>query len=354
MGDDDVPTKIDALMDWQFFSGILKRGIGPQCYDPPVPFKCLLIGQWHAPSDAKLERALRVRLDFVVFCGPDLHAPLPDETTPCRFRNVLVRGGVYDDLPAAVCRRIEGHGLKLKEADAAFAIPALFDLLETEGRDDAVRIKGNPKLHDTDRMADQAPPRSTGEPCRAPVHRLPLPGREPVESPPGRGQGGVPSRRAVPPRRLQRHRPKPVERAGAGLLQSARRRRAAHKGGQVRAELNAALMHALGGKRSPTPTARPGLQLRQLPAYAGNTGGDRAPVADLAPRAADQDRRPDGAACPLCHLPHDRGAFRPPVSRKRRNRRTAVATPIPNRPARRTARCNRIKNTIPKIIRTGP
>ena len=99
MGDDDVPTKIDALMDWQFFSGILKRGIGPQCYDPPVPFKCLLIGQWHAPSDAKLERALRVRLDFIVFCGPDLHAPLPDETTPCRFRNVLVRGGVYDDLP---------------------------------------------------------------------------------------------------------------------------------------------------------------------------------------------------------------------------------------------------------------
>ena len=102
MGDDDVPTKIDALMDWQFFSGILKRGIGPQCYDPPVPFKCLLIGQWHAPSDAKLERALRVRLDFVVFCGPDLHAPLPDETTPCRFRNVLVRGGVYDDLPGRV------------------------------------------------------------------------------------------------------------------------------------------------------------------------------------------------------------------------------------------------------------
>ena len=167
MGDDDVPTKIDALMDWQFFSGILKRGIGPQCYDPPVPFKCLLIGQWHAPSDAKLERALRVRLDFVVFCGLDLHAPLPDETTPCRFRNVLVRGGVYDDLPAAVCRRIEGHGLKLKEADAAFAIPALFDLLETEGRDDAVRIKGNPKLHDTDRMADQAPPRYTGFHYRA-------------------------------------------------------------------------------------------------------------------------------------------------------------------------------------------
>ena len=33
-------------------------------------------------------------------------------------------------------------------ADAAFAIPALFDLLEAEGWDYAIRIKGNSKLHD--------------------------------------------------------------------------------------------------------------------------------------------------------------------------------------------------------------
>jgi hypothetical protein len=33
-------------------------------------------------------------------------------------------------------------------ADAAFAIPALFDLLETEGWDYAIRIKGNRKLYD--------------------------------------------------------------------------------------------------------------------------------------------------------------------------------------------------------------
>jgi hypothetical protein len=33
-------------------------------------------------------------------------------------------------------------------ADAAFAIPALFDLLEAEGWDYAIRIKGNRKLHD--------------------------------------------------------------------------------------------------------------------------------------------------------------------------------------------------------------
>lgn len=124
IGDEDVLSKIDALLDWGAFIPILKRGlgrsgIGPRGFDPLVLFKCLLIGQWHGLSDPKLERALKVRLDFMVFCGLDLHAPVPDETTHCRFRNALVRGGVYDDLLAEVCRQIEGHGLKLKEAEAA-------------------------------------------------------------------------------------------------------------------------------------------------------------------------------------------------------------------------------------------
>lgn len=124
IGEDDVLARIDALLDWGAFSPILKRGlglsgIGPQGYDPLVLFKCLLIGQWHGLSDPKLERALKVRLDFMVFCGLDLHASVPDETTHCRFRNALVKGGVYDDLLTEVCGQIEMHGLKLKEAEAA-------------------------------------------------------------------------------------------------------------------------------------------------------------------------------------------------------------------------------------------
>lgn len=124
IGAEDALAKIDALMDWRSFSPILKRGLGrsgfgPRGYDALVLFKCLLIGQWHGLSDPKLERALKVRLDFMIFCGPDLHAAVPDETTHCRFRNALVKGGVYDDLLAEVCRQIEDHGLKLKEAEAA-------------------------------------------------------------------------------------------------------------------------------------------------------------------------------------------------------------------------------------------
>lgn len=54
----------------------------------------------------------------MVFCGLGLHAPEPDETTHCRFRNALVKSGVYDDLLAEVCCQLEAHGLKLKAADA--------------------------------------------------------------------------------------------------------------------------------------------------------------------------------------------------------------------------------------------
>ena len=102
-------SKIGALLDWRAFSPIVTRGlgrsgIGPRGYDPLISFRCLPVGQWHGLSDPKPERAPMVRLDFMLFCGLDLHAPVPDETTHCRCRNcrcrnALVKGGVYDDLP---------------------------------------------------------------------------------------------------------------------------------------------------------------------------------------------------------------------------------------------------------------
>lgn len=78
----DVLSKIDALVDWRAFSPLMTRGLGG-----PVPADRTMA--WL--SDPKLERVLKVRLDFMVFCGFDLRAPVPDETTHCRFRNALVK-----------------------------------------------------------------------------------------------------------------------------------------------------------------------------------------------------------------------------------------------------------------------
>ena len=130
--EDNVLRKVDVLLDWAAISSLLKHGLkrsglGPQGYDRVVLFKCLLLGQWHGLSDPKLEESLRVRLDFMVFCGLELHAPVPDETTHCRFRNALVDGGVYDDLLAEVCSQLESHGLKVRETQAAIIDATLIE-----------------------------------------------------------------------------------------------------------------------------------------------------------------------------------------------------------------------------------
>ena len=132
LDEDDVLRKIDSLIDWEAFLPLLKGGLkrsifGPTGYDPLILFKCLLLGQWHGLSDPKLEKALKVRLDFMVFCDLDLHAPVPDHSTHCRFRNALVNSGIYDVLLEEVCRQIEGHGLKVREAQAAIIDATLIE-----------------------------------------------------------------------------------------------------------------------------------------------------------------------------------------------------------------------------------
>ena len=115
-----------------------------------VLFKCLLLGQWHGLSDPKLEESLRVRLDFMLFAGLDLFAPIPDETTHCRFRNALVRAGVFDALLGEVCRQLEAHGLKVKQAEAAIIDATLIE--------SAARPRGHIEAPARDRAESQAPP----------------------------------------------------------------------------------------------------------------------------------------------------------------------------------------------------
>lgn len=154
IGDQNVLRKVDALVDWSSISAILKRGcgrsgLGPQGYKPVQLFKCLLLGQWHGLSDPKLEESLRVRLDFMLFAGLDLHAPVPDETTHCRFRNALVKAGIFDALLAEVCRQIEDHGLKVRHAEAAIIDATLIV--------SAARPRAHVEAPPQDRAEDEGP-----------------------------------------------------------------------------------------------------------------------------------------------------------------------------------------------------
>jgi transposase, IS5 family len=122
-------TKVNALIDWEAIrsqcEGLHKREQGQSCkggqtpFDGVMLFKALLLGQWHSLSDPKLEQALRVRLDFMQFCDLGLDDEIPDESTLCRARNRLVAAGRMDGLLAAVNAQLQGHGLMVKNAQAA-------------------------------------------------------------------------------------------------------------------------------------------------------------------------------------------------------------------------------------------
>jgi transposase, IS5 family len=51
------------------YRGESSQAGGPISHDALGMFKLMLLGQWHGLSDAQLEQALRVRINFMVFTG---------------------------------------------------------------------------------------------------------------------------------------------------------------------------------------------------------------------------------------------------------------------------------------------
>ena len=124
---DNQLVALNQLIDWRPVDALLSRihkrdwtrGGGPNPYPPVQMFKALLLANWHQLSDQGLVDSLRVRLDFMLFTGFDLGAPLPDESTVGRFRNRLSDLGLDRSLFEEVNRQLEGHGLQIKQAEMA-------------------------------------------------------------------------------------------------------------------------------------------------------------------------------------------------------------------------------------------
>jgi IS5 family transposase len=119
---DNVLRKVSSLIDWKRLGwkvGKVRSKLGRAGYDVDLMVRVMLLGQWHSLSDRELEHALRVRLDFMLFCGAAIIDDSPDHTTICRFRNALVRLGLHEDLLAEVNRQLARHGLMMEAAPVA-------------------------------------------------------------------------------------------------------------------------------------------------------------------------------------------------------------------------------------------
>lgn len=118
--------KLDQLIDWSELRVLLNRTKAKQVqahktrksYDLLKMFKAILLGQWHSLSDPELEKALLIRIDFILFCDFD-DSELPDETTLCRYRNWLVKSDLMPQLLELVNQQLQHHQLQIKQAQTA-------------------------------------------------------------------------------------------------------------------------------------------------------------------------------------------------------------------------------------------
>ena len=112
--------KITDLLDWRRIERLLRvvrnSETGRPPYEALAMFKALLLQQWYGLSDPGLEEALLDRISFRRFCGFEMDQNnSPDETTICRFRNVLKEAGLGEKLFIEINAQLEASGFLLKQ-----------------------------------------------------------------------------------------------------------------------------------------------------------------------------------------------------------------------------------------------
>ena len=110
--------RLHGLGTWYRFEKVLasvrEGGSGRPPYPSLLMFKVLLLQSLYGLSDAEMEEALGDRLSFRRFVGLALSDAVPDHTTICRFRNLLVEQAMLEKLFAELDRQLDKAGLILR------------------------------------------------------------------------------------------------------------------------------------------------------------------------------------------------------------------------------------------------
>ena len=191
----------------------------------------------------------------------------------CGPGNVHSADGWRARAGAGVARYRERDLRRYFRGDAAFANPEIYEFLEAEGYGYAIRLPANRLLQEQDRLPAQASrsgDRRTRSGATTPASAIRRrAGTSRATSWPR--SSGI--RASCTPRRLHRHQPAALCRAGRRLLQPARHGEQLHQGRQERDQVDAAVVPLLRRQRGASSAPCPGLQPRQLHADAGDARG---------------------------------------------------------------------------------
>jgi IS5 family transposase len=107
--------KLEKLITWEEIGTLLnnlgRSGMGPSGYPPLKLLKALILQAWHSLSDSELEESLRARMDFMLFTN--IEGDVPDSTTICRFRNLLISKGLLEKIFKLINQQLEKSNLKV-------------------------------------------------------------------------------------------------------------------------------------------------------------------------------------------------------------------------------------------------
>ena len=120
---------VSAMINWKRVDKVLHLALGRnqesragvKAYPALLMLKILLLQQWYGLSDMDTEAALIDRISFVRFTGLSLEDSVPDHTTICRFRNLLVAKGVLKQLLDEINAQLEKQGKLVKKGVAVDA-----------------------------------------------------------------------------------------------------------------------------------------------------------------------------------------------------------------------------------------
>ena len=129
---DSPLIRLAKAIDWGPVAFILQDEIkrirqrkgGREPYNPVAMFRALLLGEWFGLSYQKLADALRVRLDFILFCGFDAFEDLPDASTLNRF-DLRLADGAGAKGRAVVSDQLSKAGIELVPTSGAVRNPRL-------------------------------------------------------------------------------------------------------------------------------------------------------------------------------------------------------------------------------------
>ena len=120
--------KANAIIDFSFTAQwheqLHPTNKGRKPFDVGVLFRIILLQQWFGLSDPKAEEYIYDRLSFQEFLSITADTDIPDETTICRFRAVLIEKGWDKQFFKEVTRQLEAHDIKVsrcKSVDATIS-----------------------------------------------------------------------------------------------------------------------------------------------------------------------------------------------------------------------------------------